>query len=168
MKKFTLTLFLALATLSSFAQSTVKTIRVATATTLFTANLPTGTVVIDLATSNVYTATAGISLTGNSGAAFNITDALAEAIPLLKKINGSVFSVTQEADVAATAAALEVTLASAVFNSATATVADFKVYLNGTLLKSSAFVYDHATTKITLTAAIYEFDVVSVTYSSFQ
>ena len=72
MKKLILTLFLASASLVSFAQSTVKTIRMASPASSFTDNIPRGTQVVVLSTNAVYTAAAGFA----SGAYADVATAI--------------------------------------------------------------------------------------------
>jgi hypothetical protein len=171
MRKLILTLFLASASLVSFAQSTVKTIRVATAATDMTVNLPVGTVVIDVATKDLYVATASVSLTGNTGAAFTITSGLAEAIPLFKKVNGSVYSVIVEDEVTSaevTTGQIDVDVSALAPDGAAVGIvaSDFKVYVNGSLLLKSA--YSYVGTDVIIDAGIYEFDQVSVVYNTIK
>ena len=84
MKKLILILFLGSTSLVSFAQSTVQTIRIANATTVMAVDIPVGTMVVDVATKNLYIATAGVAKT------FTITTGLAEDTPLFLLVNGSV------------------------------------------------------------------------------
>ncbi len=175
MKKFTLTLFLALASLATFAQSTVKTIRVADASTAIGANIPVGTIVIDLTTGNIYSATlAG----GGVGTAETITTALAATTPLLAIVNKkSSYSVSEylETSGALGAGLTVLALTKTVLNGVTA-ADSFKVYLNGGLLKASEYTFvldsDGATagnqSTVALNAASYKFDLLAITYTSNQ
>jgi hypothetical protein len=169
MKKLILTLFLASASLVSFAQSTVKTIRVTNATTLMTVNLPLGTLVIDVAKKNIYVATAGVSLLGDDGDAFSITSGLAEAEPLFKRINdSSIYSVTDEFMITALSnSTITVSPTQTPDGAAVAIVAsDFKVYVNGTLLLKSAYTYSEGS--VIITANIYEFDQIALVYNTIK
>jgi hypothetical protein len=168
MRKLILTLFLASASLVSFAQSTVKTIRVADATTLMTVSLPVGTLVIDVATKNIYLATASVSLVGNLGGAFTITSGLAEVVPLFKKINdGSVYSVIDEFT-GGSNSAITVSPTQTPDGAAVGIVAsDFKVYVNGTLLLKSAYTFT-AGGDVTITAGIYQFDQIALVYNTIK
>jgi hypothetical protein len=169
MRKLILTLFLASASLVSFAQSTVKTIRIADAVTDMTVNLPTGTVVVDVLNKDLYVATASVSLIGNAGGAYNLTNGLAAAV--FVKVNGSVYAVIVEdvvtsAEVTATQIDVDVS-ALAPDGAAVGIVAsDFKVYVNGSLLLKSA--YSYVGTDVVIAGDIYEFDQVSVVYNTIK
>jgi hypothetical protein len=172
MKKLILTLFLASASLVSFAQSTVKTIRIADATTVMTANLPTGTMVVDVANKDLYVATVGVSLTGNAGAAYNLTNGLAAGV--FVKVNGSLYSVIDEA-VGGGTSSIKIANSQPADGADIAIEAkDFKVFVNGSLLLTSAytFVTDAGVGSdengIEITAGIYEFDQVSVVYNTIK
>jgi hypothetical protein len=165
MKKLILTLFLASASLVSFAQSTVKTIRVADATTALAVDIPVGTMVIDVVTKDLYIATAGVANT------FTITTALAEGTPLLLKVNGSVYSVIVEDVVTSaevTTGQIDVDVSSPAPDGALVAIAntDFKVYVNGSLLATGDYAY--AAGLITITGDIYEFDQVTVVYNTIK
>ena len=164
MKKLILTLFLASASLVSFAQSTVKTIRVTDATTVMTVNLPVGTLVIDVATKDLYIATAGVLST------FTITTALAEGTPLLLKVNGSVYSVIDEAVADGddeTNGTIVVSNSNAADGALVAIAnTDFKVYVNGSLLATTA--YSYSLGAITIPGNIYQYDQVSVVYNTIK
>ena len=160
MRKLILTLFLASASLVSFAQSTVKTIRVADATTALAVDIPVGTMVVDVVTKDLYIATAGVDNT------FTITTALAEGTPLLLKVNGSVYSVIDEA-VGGGTSSIKVANSQPADGAAVVIVAsDFKVYVNGTLLLKSAYTFSGG--DVTITTGIYEFDQVSVVYNTIK
>jgi hypothetical protein len=165
MRKLILTRFLASASLVSFAQSTVKTIRVANATTALAVDIPEGTLVIDVDTKDLYIATAGVLNT------FTITTALGEAIPLFKKVNGSVYSVIVEDEVTSTevtAGQIDVDVSSPAADGAAVGIvaSDFKVYVNGSLLLKSAYTY--VGTDVIIAAGIYEYDQVSVVYNTIK
>jgi hypothetical protein len=167
MRKLILTLFLASASLVSFAQSTVKTIRVANATTNMTVDLPTGTVVVDVANKDLYVATASVSLIGFGGTApYNLTNGFDAGV--FVKVNGSVYSVIKEV-VAATGATTAVTLTETP-DGALVTIAntDFKVYVNGSLLTTTAYAYTTSPNVVTITSDFYEFDQVSVVYNTIK
>ena len=165
MRKLILTLFLASASLVSFAQSTVKTIRVADATTALAVDIPVGTMVVDVVTKDLYIATAGVANT------FTITTALAEGTPLLLKVNdGSVYAVIDEAVADATDETNGTIIVSNSIAADGALVAiantDFKVFVNGALLVKSAYTY--AAGAITIAGDIYQYDQVSVVYNTIK
>ncbi|MFT4804013.1 MAG: hypothetical protein ACI83B_002799 [Sediminicola sp.] len=170
MKKLILTLFLASASLVSFAQSTVKTIRVADATTDMTVNLPEGTLVIDVATKDLYVANASVSLIGNAGSEYNLTNGLA-ALLFVKVNDGSVYAVIGEDVVTSaevTTGQIDVDVSSPAPDGALVAIAntDFKVYVNGSLLATGDYAY--AAGLITITGDIYEFDQVTVVYNTIK
>ena len=165
MKKLILTLFLASASLVSFAQSTVKTIRVADDASPIGFNLPIGTLVIDVTTKNLYMAIASVPSTTQ------IATDLASAAPVLKLIGGSVYSVIVEDVVTSgevTTGQIDVDVSTLAADGAAVGIAasDFKVYVNGSLLLKSAYTY--ATGAITIAAGIYEYDQVSVVYNTIK
>ncbi|MGY8951525.1 MAG: hypothetical protein ACKVJW_07055 [Flavobacteriales bacterium] len=169
MRKLILTLFLASASLVSFAQSTVKTIRVADATpATIGVDIPVGTLVIDVDTKDLYIATAGVL------SSFTITTALAESTPLLLKVNGSVYSVIDEAVGGGTSSIKVANSQPADGADVTIVASDFKVYVNGTLLLKSAYtvVADAGAGSneagIEIAAGIYEYDQVSVVYNTIK
>ena len=168
MKKLILTLFLASASLVSFAQSTVKTIRVADDASPIGFNLPIGTLVIDVTTKNLYMAIASVP------SATQIATDLASAAPVLKLIGGSVYSVIDEA-VGGGDSSIKVANSQPADGAAVVIAAsDFKVYVNGTLLLKSAYTF--VTTAgaganedgIEITAGIYEYDQIAVVYNTIK
>jgi hypothetical protein len=162
MRKLILTLFLASASLVSFAQSTVKTIRMATPASAFAGNIPQGTQVVVLSTNVVYTATVGIASTTVISAA--ITSGW-----LVTVTDTSVYSVIDEVE-AGTGSNIAISVTpsltpdGAVAGSIVAS--DFKVYVNGTLLLKSAYTFSGG--DVTITTGIYEFDQVSVVYNTIK
>jgi hypothetical protein len=168
MKKLILTLFLASASLVSFAQSTVKTIRIATPATLITENIPQGTQVVMISTNVVYTATVGIA--SGTGDFADFADAIANNA-LVTVTDTSVYSVIDEvvaASCVTTAVALSVTRDGA---DIAIEAKDFKVYVNGSLLATGAYAYDSAvgaSGTVTVTSDFYEYDQVSVVYNTIK
>jgi alpha-L-arabinofuranosidase len=174
MKKLTLTLFLALASLVSFGQSTVQTIRLANAATDIGVNIPEGTIVVDVTNKNLYVATAAVAKN------LTITTGLSNA--LFTKINGSIYSVIKEDDVTITEAnggeiiVLISETETPDGKNVVITNSDFKVYLNGALLRKEAYTYvldtDNATDLnqpgIKIVAAISLYDQVSVVYNTIK
>ena len=163
MKKLILTLFLASASLVSFAQSSVKTIRMATPASAFAGNIPQGTQVVVLSTNAVYTATVGFA----SGAHADVAAAIT-ANALVTVTDTSVYSVIDEVE-AGTGSniAISVTPSLTPDGAAGSIVAsDFKVYVNGTLLLKSAYTFSGGI--VTITTGIYEFDQVSVVYNTIK
>jgi hypothetical protein len=161
MKKLILTLFLASVSLVSFAQSTVKTIRIALPSDAFIENIPQGTQVVLLSNNIMYTAAVGIA----SG---TVISAAITANSLVTV--GTVYSVTDESEVTSTdqTNGQIVIPNSQTPDGAIATIAntDFKVYLNGTLLVQSAYTYVSGV-GITI-AGLCKFDQVSVVYNSIK
>ena len=164
MKKLILTLFLASASLVSFAQSSTKTIRIANASpATIGVNIPVGTLVVDVANKNLYLAVEAVDN------AQTITTALAAAE--LKLIGGSVYSVIVEDVVTSgevTTGEIDVDVSSPAADGAAVGIAasDFKVYVNGSLLLKSAYTY--ATGAITIAAGIYEYDQITVVYNAIK
>jgi hypothetical protein len=166
MKKLILTLFLASASLVSFAQSTVKTIRVADAVTDMTVDLPTGTMVVDVANKDLYVATASVPLLGNAGADYTLTTGLAAGV--FVKVNGSVYSVIKEV-VAVTGPSTAVALTETPDGALVAIAnTDFKVYVNGSLLATTAYAYTTSPNVVTVTSDFYQYDQVSVVYNTIK
>ena len=170
MKKLILTLFLASASLVSFAQSTVKTIRIATPATLITENIPQGTQVVMISTNVVYTATLGIA--SGTGDFANFAAAIAgNALITVRDTN--VYSVIKEAEVSSgdvTAAKIVVDVASPAPDGASGTIAntDFKVYVNGSLLATGAYTLVGTNIEIPASTGIYQYDQVSVVYNTIK
>ena len=166
MRKLILTLFLASASLVSFAQSTVKTIRVATPASAFAGNIPEGTQVVVLSTNLVYTATTGFASGAHTDVAAAIT---ANALITVTDTDTSVYSVIDEVE-AGTGSNIAISVTpsltpdGAVAGSIVAS--DFKVYVNGTLLLKSAYTFSGGI--VTITTGIYEFDQVSVVYNTIK
>ena len=164
MRKLILTLFLASASLVSFAQSTVKTIRVATPASAFSESIPQGTQVVVLSTNVVYTATVGIVST-------TVISAAITAGSLVTVTDTSVYSVIDEV-VAATGATTAVALSVTPDGAAPTIVdTDFKVYVNGALMLKSTYAYDStvgASGTVTVTSDFYEYDQVSVVYNTIK
>ena len=172
MRKLILTLFLASASLVSFAQSTVKTIRVATTTTVLTENIPQGTQVVLLSTNAVYTATVGIAKdTGDS------TTTFASAVTAGSLITTQVIStVVQEEELGSDNAAYTKVLSSFLVgenpvDAATLAANEIvKVYVNGTLLSKGSYTVTYATAGTTntvaITAPLYKWDVVKIAYDT--
>ena len=171
MKKLILTLFLASASLVSFAQSSTKTIRIANASpATIGVNIPVGTLVVDVANKNLYLAVEAVDNTQT------ITTALAAAE--LKLIGGSVYSVIDEA----VANAADVTNGTIIVSNSSAAdgaavglaASDFKVYVNGSLLLKSAYTFvtnagaGANEDGIEIAAGIYEYDQVSVVYNTIK
>ena len=155
MRKLILTLFLASASLVSFAQSTVKTIRVATPATLIAENIPQGTQVVMLSTSVVYTAAQGLA----SGTT-DFTD-FAAAIAANALVTTQVIStVVQEEELGSDNAAYTKVLSSFLVgenpvDAATLAANEIvKVYVNGTLLSKGSYTVTYATAGTTNTVAI--------------
>ena len=166
MKKLILTLFLASASLVSFAQSTVKTIRIAATTTVLTENIPQGTQVVLLSTNAVYTATVGIAKdTGDNSTTFA---SAVTAGSLVTVTDTNVYSVIDEVE-AATGATTAVNL-SATPDGAAPIIADtdFKVYVNGALMLKSTYAYTLGTNTVTITSNFYQYDQVSVVYNTIK
>jgi hypothetical protein len=164
MKKLILTLFLASASLVSFAQSTVKTIRVATPASAFSESIPQGTQVVVLSTNVVYTATVGIVST-------TVISAAITAGKLVTVTDTSVYSVIDEV-VAATGGTTDVAL-SAEPDGALPLIGDtdFKVYVNGALMLKSTYAFDLTRGTfgtVTVTSDLYQFDQVSVVYNAIK
>jgi hypothetical protein len=164
MRKLILTLFLASASLVSFAQSTVKTIRVATPASAFSESIPQGTQVVVLSTNVVYTATVGIVST-------TVISAAITAGSLVTVTDTSVYSVIDEV-VAATGVTTDVAL-SVTPDGASGTIGDtdFKVYVNGGLMLKSTYAYDltrGAFGTVTVTSDFYLYDQVSVVYNAIK
>ena len=166
MRKLILTLFLASASLVSFAQSTVKTIRMATPASAFAGNIPQGTQVVVLSTNLVYTATTGFASGAHTDVAAAIT---ANALITVTDTDTSVYSVIDEVE-AGTGSniAISVTPSQTPDGAAAGSIvaSDFKVYVNGTLLLKSAYTFSGGI--VTITTGIYEFDQVSVVYNTIK
>ena len=169
MKKLTLTLFLALASLVSFGQSTVQTIRLVDATTAIGVNIPEGTMVVDVATKKLYLAIDAVPLNKT------ITTGLSGATPLFLLINGYVYSVTDELEADEDQdIANEIKLAlNNVVDGEAVEIAntDFKVYVNGDLLRHAAYSYEAEAAgngEIVITGVIYQYDQVSVVYNTIK
>ena len=171
MKKLILTLFLASASLVSFAQSTVKTIRIAATTTVLTENIPQGTQVVLLSTNAVYTATVGIAKdTGDNSTTFA---SAVTASSLVTVTDTNVYSVIKEAEVSSadvTAGKIDVDVSSPAADGALVAIAasDFKVYVNGSLLATGAYTLLGTNIEIPASTGIYEFDQVSVVYNTIK
>jgi hypothetical protein len=170
MRKLILTLFLASASLVSFAQSTVKTIRVATPAATFAENIPQGTQVVVLSTNVVYSATAGIAsgtaisdaITG--GSLVTGTDTFVSTVVVEAESPGGAYTV----DLNTTGPVLGQTLGDGVL----AANGIVKVFVNGTLLPSAAYtvtITDTATTAVNTLAIIanlYQYDAVQIMYDT--
>ena len=165
MRKLILTLFLASASLVSFAQSSVKTIRIASPAALITENIPQGTQVVMISTNVVYTATVGIA--SGTGDFADFADAIANNA-LVTVTDTSVYSVIDEV-VAATGTTTAVNL-SATPDGASGTIVDtdFKVYVNGALMLKSTYAYTLAGNILTVTSNFYQYDQVSVVYNTIK
>jgi hypothetical protein len=175
MKKLTLTLFLALAGLVSFGQSTVQTIRLADADeATLSVNIPVGTMVVDVTTKNIYLAIAAVD-EGTS-----ITDGLTNTVlgvltPLFSLINGYVYSVIEEKEVGLNATEYDfVTTKTADGAAVDIAKTDFKVYVNGALLPTDSYTYETGlgdpgpSTGIQITSQFYKYDQISVVYNSIK
>ena len=170
MKKLTLTLFLALASLVSFGQSTVQTIRLADADIAkLSVGIPEGTMVVDVATKKLYLAIDAVPLNKT------ITTGLSGATPLFLLINGYVYSVTDELEADEDQdIANEIKLAlNNVVDGEAVEIAntDFKVYVNGDLLRHAAYSYEAEAAgngEIVITGVIYQYDQVSVVYNTIK
>ena len=173
MRKLILTLFLASASLVSFAQSTVKTIRMATPASAFAGNIPQGTQVVVLSTNLVYTATTGFASGAHTDVAAAIT---ANALITVTDTDTSVYSVIDEVEAGAGVnIGIKVANSQPADGAAVVIVAsDFKVYVNGTLLLKSAYtiVADAGAGSneagIEITTGIYQYDQVSVVYNTIK
>jgi len=168
MRKLILTLFLASASLVSFAQSTVKTIRVANAGIAVTNSIPVGTQVVMVSTSVVYTATVGFASTDHT----LFSDAIT-AGALVTVTDTNVYSVIKEAEVSSadvTATKIVVAVAAPAPDGASGTIAntDFKVYVNGSLLATGAYTLVGTNIEIPASTGIYEYDQVSVVYNAIK
>ena len=169
MKKLILTLFLASASLVSFAQSSVKTIRMATPASAFAGNIPQGTQVVVLSTNAVYTATAGIAsgtlvsgaITG--GSLVTVADTIVSTVVLQGESTGATYSINLNL----TAPVLGQTLGDG-------TLAEneiVKVFVNGTLLPKAAYsviITDTSTTAVNtlLINNLYQYDAVQIMYDT--
>jgi hypothetical protein len=172
MKKLILTLFLASASLASFAQSTVKTIRVAATTTVLTENIPQGTQVVLLSTNAVYTATEGIAKDTDGTSTFDLAVTAGSLVTVTDTV---ITTVVQEEEVS-TSGAYSLKLSSflvgenASDGDALATNEIVKVYVNGTLLPKGSYTVTYATAgtsnTVAITADLYEFDVVKIEYDT--
>lgn len=178
MKKITLTLFLAFINLVSFAQSTVKTIRIANATKEIGIDIPVGTLVVDLAIGSFYTATlAG----GGVESTETITSALALATPklalLTREESKPAYSVTESTEITVAMASNSTAthpLGKSILNGVVPTADQIKTYLNGALLKAGDYTFtldsDSGTTgnqsTVTFVGTSYEFDLLTVMYTS--
>ena len=165
MKKLILTLFLASASLVSFAQSTVKTIRVAAPASAFSESIPKGTQVVVLSTNVVYTATVGIVSTTVISAAITAGS--------LVTVDTSISTVVVEEELTADNATYSKVLTAAVFgqplgNGVLSTPEIVKVFVNGTLLPSKSYKVVIASTVNTLLigAPLYAFDAVQIIYDT--
>ncbi len=168
MRKLILTLFLASASLVSFAQSTVKIIRVATPASAFSESIPQGTQVVVLSTNVVYTATVGIVSTTVISAAIT-----AGSLVTVSDTDTKVYSVIKEAEVSSadvTATKILVAVAAPAPDGASVTIAntDFKVYVNGSLLATGAYTLVGTNIEIPASTGIYEYDQVSVVYNAVK
>jgi hypothetical protein len=166
MRKLILTLFLASASLVSFAQSTVKTIRMATPASAFAGNIPQGTQVVVLSTNLVYTATTGFA----SGAHTDVAAAIT-ANALITVTDTTVSTTVVEEELTASTATYSKVLTAAVFgqplgNGVLGTPEIVKVFVNGTLLPSGSYTVTIASTVNTLaiTAPLYAYDTVQIIY----
>jgi hypothetical protein len=131
-----------------------------------TVDLPTGTVVVDVANKNLYVATASVPLLGNAGADYTLSTGLAAGV--FVKVNGSVYSVIDEV-VATTGATTAVALTVTPDGAAPTIVdTDFKVYVNGALMLKSTYAYTLGTNTVTVTSDFYQYDQVSVVYNTIK
>ena len=175
MKKLTLTLFLALASLVSFGQSTVQTIRVLNATTPLDASIPVGTMVVDVATKNLYLTIGAVDVADNKtiNTGLSNTDLAGDLTPLFSLINGYVYSVIDENIVGENATEYDfVTTKTADGAAVDIANTDFRVYVNGALLPTTSYSYDKAlqnnVTGIKIESLFYKFDQISVVYNSIK
>jgi len=175
MKKLTLTLFLALASLVSFGQSTVQTIRLADADIAkLSVGIPEGTMVVDVATKNLYLALAAVNLgTGINDGLNNIVGTT--LTPLFSLINGYVYSVIEEKIVSADAPTTFEFATTKTADGAKVAIenTDFKVYVNGALLPTGSYTYEtnfagDDPTGIEIKSKIYKYDQISVVYNSIK
>ena len=176
MRKLILTLFLASASLVSFAQSTVKTIRVATPSALIAENIPEGTQVVMLSTDTVYTATVGIA----SGTGDFADFAAAIAGNALVTVTDTTVSTTVvEEELIADDATYSKVLTAAVFgqhggDGVLSNNQIVKVFVNGTLLPSGSYTVEitaSATTPVNtlaIIAPLYQYDAVQIIYDTLN
>lgn len=177
MRKLILTLFLASASLVSFAQSTVKTIRVATTTTVLTENIPQGTQVVLLSTNAVYTATVGIAKdTGDNTTTFA---SAVTAGSLITVTDTTVSTTVVEEELTADDATYSKVLTAAVFgqhggDGVLSNNQIVKVFVNGTLLPSGSYTVEitaSATTPVNtlaIIAPLYQYDAVQIIYDTLN
>ena len=178
MKKLTLTLFLALASLVSFGQSTVQTIRLVDADEVLTVNIPVGTMVVDVATKNIYLTLAAVDVEDNNttiNTGLSNTDNAGGLTPLFSLINGYVYSVIEEKEVGLNATEYDFVTTKTADGAAVAIEnTDFKVYVNGALLPTDSYTYETGlgdpgpSTGIQITSQFYKYDKVSVVYNSIK
>ena len=172
MKNSVLTLFLALATLGSFAQSTVKTIRIANATDVITENIPQGTQVVLLSTNVVYTAAIGIAK--DTGAlTVTFSSLVLDGSLVTKQV---ISTVVQEEELGVDNATYTIVLSSFLVGEnpvdAAVLVANeiVKVYVNGTLLSKGSYTVTYATAgtsnTVAITAPLYQWDAIKIVYDT--
>ena len=170
MKKLILTLFLASASLVSFAQSTVKTIRMASPASSFTDNIPRGTQVVVLSTNAVYTAAAGFA----SGAYADVATAItANALVTVADTDTNVSTVVVEEELTNDDATYSIVLTAAVFGQplGDGTLANpeiVKVFVNGTLLPSTSYtvIIGGGTNTLAINGPLYAYDAVQIIYDT--
>jgi len=174
MRKLILTLFLASASLASFAQSTVKTIRVVDELEPITENIPEGTQVVLLSTDAVYTVTVGIAKGTDDftdfaaaiagGALVTVTDTNVSTVVVEAESQGGAYTV----DLNTTGPVLGQTLGDGVL----AANGIVKVYVNGTLLSNSSYSVtitdtdSDAVNTLAIAAPLYKFDSVKIVYDT--
>lgn len=173
MKKLTLTLFLALASLVSFAQSTVKTLRVAEGPTLISESIPIGTQVVLLSTNVVYTAARGIASGTTDYEDFADAIEYGALVTTLQTISTAVQEEELAADDLTYTSALTSSLVGEDSSSDGAELANneiVKIYINGLLLPKGAYkvTYTSSTTTntVAITAPLYKYDVVKIEYDT--
>ena len=116
----------------------------------------------------MYTATTGFASTDHTTYALAIT-----AGALVTVTDTSVYSVIDEASVAATATSTAVALSVTPDGAVAGSIADtdFKVYVNGGLMLKSTYAYDSTTGTfgtVTVTSDFYQYDQVSVVYNTIK
>jgi hypothetical protein len=172
MRKLILTLFLASASLVSFAQSTVKTIRVATPASAFSESIPQGTQVVVLSTNVVYTATVGIVST-------TVISAAITAGSLITVTDTTVSTTVVEEELTADDPTYSKVLTAAVFgqhdgDGVLSNNQIVKVFVNGTLLPSGSYTVEitaSATTPVNtlaIIAPLYQYDAVQIIYDTLN
>jgi hypothetical protein len=173
MKKLILTLFLVSASLVSFAQSTVKTIRVATPGTLITENIPRGTQVVVLSTNVVYTAALGIA--SGTGDFADFAAAIA-GNALITLVDTNVYTAVQEEELASDDATYTKVLTSSLVGENAGDAGTLaaneivKVSVNGILLSKGTYSVTYApigkTNTVAIFASLYKWDVVKIAYDT--